>query len=197
MDIRKIKKLIELLEDSSLTEIEIVEGEESVRLVRGGSAYAAPALAAPQVIAATPAVVAAAEPAAEDEDQVPEGEASVRLVRGGQAQAMTVAAPQPVMAAPPVAAGAVAPAADEEEAQMPEGEPVLAPMVGTFYAASGPESEAFVSLGQRVGVGDTLCIIEAMKMFNQIESDVSGTVVAILAENGQPVEYDQPLFVIR
>ncbi len=149
MDIRKIKKLIELLEDSSLTEIEIVEGEESVR-----------------------------------------------LVRGGLAQAM-VAAPQPVMAAPPVAAGAVAPAVDEEEAQMPEGEPVLAPMVGTFYAASGPESEAFVSLGQRVGVGDTLCIIEAMKMFNQIESDVSGTVVAILAENGQPVEYDQPLFVIR
>jgi len=149
VDIRKIKKLIELLEDSSLTEIEIVEGEESVR-----------------------------------------------LVRGGLAQAM-VAAPQPVMAAPPVAAGAVAPAVDEEEAQMPEGEPVLAPMVGTFYAASGPESEAFVSLGQRVGVGDTLCIIEAMKMFNQIESDVSGTVVAILAENGQPVEYDQPLFVIR
>jgi acetyl-CoA carboxylase biotin carboxyl carrier protein len=149
VDIRKIKKLIELLEDSSLTEIEIVEGEESVR-----------------------------------------------LVRGGQAQAM-VAVPQPVMAAPPVAAGAVAPAVDEEEDQMPEGEPVLAPMVGTFYAASGPESEAFVSLGQRVGVGDTLCIIEAMKMFNQIESDVSGTVVAILAENGQPVEYDQPLFVIR
>ena len=147
MDIRKIKKLIELLEDSSLTEIEIVEGEESVR-----------------------------------------------LVRGGQALAMV---PQPVMAAPPVAAGAVAPAVDEEEAQMPEGEPVLAPMVGTFYAASGPESEAFVSLGQRVGVGDTLCIIEAMKMFNQIESDVSGTIVAILAENGQPVEYDQPLFVIR
>ena len=143
--IRKIKKLIELLENSSLTEIEIVEGEESVR-----------------------------------------------LVRGGQAQAMTMAVPQPVVAAPPVA-----PAVEEEEDQIPEGEPVLAPMVGTFYAASGPESEAFVSLGQRVGVGDTLCIIEAMKMFNQIESDVSGTVVAILAENGQPVEYDQPLFVIR
>jgi acetyl-CoA carboxylase biotin carboxyl carrier protein len=149
VDIRKIKKLIELLEDSSLTEIEIVEGEESVR-----------------------------------------------LVRGGQAQAMAVAVPQPVMTAP-TAAAAVAPAVDEEEDQMPEGEPVLAPMVGTFYAASGPEAEAFVSLGQRVGVGDTLCIIEAMKMFNQIESDVSGTVVAILAENGQPVEYDQPLFVIR
>jgi acetyl-CoA carboxylase biotin carboxyl carrier protein len=147
VDIRKIKKLIELLEDSSLTEIEIVEGEESVR-----------------------------------------------LVRGGQAQAMTMAVPQQAIAAP---APAVAPAVEEEEDQIPEGEPVLAPMVGTFYAASGPESEAFVSLGQRVGVGDTLCIIEAMKMFNQIESDVSGTVVAILAENGQPVEYDQPLFVIR
>jgi len=146
VDIRKIKKLIELLEDSSLTEIEIVEGEESVR-----------------------------------------------LVRGGQAQAVTVAAPQPAIAAPTVAATA----AEEQEDEIPEGEPVLAPMVGTFYAASGPEAEAFVSLGQRVGVGDTLCIIEAMKMFNQIESDVSGTVVAILAENGQPVEYDQPLFVIR
>ena len=148
MDIRKIKKLIELLEDSSLTEIEIVEGEESVR-----------------------------------------------LVRGGQAQAMTVAVPQPAIAAPTVAAAVSA--AEEQEDEIPEGEPVLAPMVGTFYAASGPEAESFVSMGQRVGVGDTLCIIEAMKMFNQIESDVSGTVVAILAENGQPVEYDQPLFVIR
>ena len=150
MDIRKIKKLIELLEDSSLTEIEIVEGEESVR-----------------------------------------------LVRGGQAQAVTVAVPQPAIAAPTVAATAAVPAAEEQEDEIPEGEPVLAPMVGTFYAASGPEAESFVSLGQKVGVGDTLCIIEAMKMFNQIESDVSGTVVAILAENGQPVEYDQPLFVIR
>ena len=147
MDIRKIKKLIELLEDSSLTEIEIVEGEESVR-----------------------------------------------LVRGGLAQAMTVAVPQPAISAPPVAAAA---AVDEDEDQIPEGEPVLAPMVGTFYAASGPEAEPFVSLGQTVGIGDTLCIIEAMKMFNQIEADVSGTVVAVLAENGQPVEYDQPLFVIR
>ena len=150
MDIRKIKKLIELLEDSSLTEIEIVEGEESVR-----------------------------------------------LVRGVQAQAVTVAVPQPAIAAPTVAATPAVPAAEEQDDEIPEGEPVLAPMVGTFYAASGPEAEAFVGLGQRVGVGDTLCIIEAMKMFNQIESDVSGTVVAILAENGQPVEYDQPLFVIR
>jgi acetyl-CoA carboxylase biotin carboxyl carrier protein len=149
VDIRKIKKLIELLEESSLTEIEIVEGEESVRLARGGQApvmpFAAPQMAAPMPVAAAPVV----EPAKDDEDQIPEGEL------------------------------------------------VLSPMVGTFFAASGPGAEAFVSLGQAVGVGDTLCIIEAMKMFNQIESDVSGTVVAILVENGQPVEYDQPLFVIR
>ena len=148
MDIRKIKKLIELLEESSLTEIEIVEGEESVR-----------------------------------------------LVRGGQAQAVTYA-PPPVLAPAP----AMTPQAIEspsEEDQVPEGELVLSPMVGTFFAASGPGAESFVSMGQSVGVGDILCIIEAMKMFNQIESDVAGTVVAILVENGQPVEYDQPLFVIR
>ena len=149
MDIRKIKKLIELLEDSSLTEIEIVEGEESVRLARGGMLQAAPMPAAPVATAAAPVAAAPATEQLEEEDQIPEGEA------------------------------------------------VLSPMVGTFYGASSPEAEAFVSLGQRVGVGDTLCIIEAMKMFNQIESDISGTVVAILAENGQPVEYDQPLFVIR
>ncbi len=151
MDIRKIKKLIELLEDSSLTEIEIVEGEESVRLARGGTLQAVPMPAAPVATVAAPVATAVAAPATE---QV-------------------------------------------EEDQIPEGEAVLSPMVGTFYGASSPEAQAFVSLGQRVGVGDTLCIIEAMKMFNQIESDVSGTVVAILAENGQPVEYDQPLFVIR
>ena len=155
MDIRKIKKLIELLEESSLTEIEIVEGEESVRLARGGQTQAGSNVA-PSVVAAAP-----------------------------------VPAPVPATPAP----------ADEppkgEEDQVPEGELVLSPMVGTFFAASGPGAEPFVSLGQRVGVGDTLCIIEAMKMFNQIEADVSGTVVAILVENGQPVEYDQPLFVIR
>ena len=149
MDIRKIKKLIELLEESNLTEIEIVEGEESVRLIREGQAPVAP-----------------------------------------------VAMPQQVIAAPPVAAAAAVEAEDDAD-QLPDGEPVLAPMVGTFSAASGPEAESFVKLGQSVGVGDTLCIIEAMKMFNQIEADFSGTVVAILAENGQPVEYDQPLFVIR
>ena len=147
MDIRKIKKLIELLEESNLTEIEIVEGEESVRLIRAGQAVAA-------------APVALIEPQA-------------------------------------VAAAAVAPPEDDGEDPIPEGELVLAPMVGTFYGASSPEAQPFVSLGQMVGVGDILCIIEAMKMFNQIEADISGTVVAILAENGQPVEYDQPLFVIR
>lgn len=152
MDIRKIKKLIELLEESSLTEIEIVEGEESVRLVRGG----------------------------------------------GQMQPMQMVAPQMVTAAaPPAAATPAIEQRSDDEDQVPEGELVLSPMVGTFFAASGPGAEPFVTMGQRVGVGDTLCIIEAMKMFNQIEADVSGTVVAILVENGQPVEYDQPLFVIR
>jgi len=151
VDIRKIKKLIELLEESSLTELEIIEGEESVRLMRGGQAQAMPPVA-PQMVAA------AAAPAA-----------------------TTVAVDQ----------------TRDEEDQVPEGELVLSPMVGTFFAASGPGAEPFVTMGQKVGVGDTLCIIEAMKMFNQIESDVAGTVVAILVENGQPVEYDQPLFVIR
>ncbi len=148
MDIRKIKKLIELLEESNLTEIEIVEGEESVRLIRAGQ---------------------------------------------------PVAAPVALIEQPPVAATAavVTPPEDDGEDPVPEGELVLAPMVGTFYGSSSPESQPFVSMGQAVGVGDTLCIIEAMKMFNQIEADISGTVVAILAENGQPVEYDQPLFVIR
>jgi len=145
VDIRKIKKLIELLEESNLTEIEIVEGEESVRLIRDGVAHVLPVAAPPPV----PQAIAPAEPVEDDEDQLPDGEL------------------------------------------------VPSPMVGTFYAASGPEAEPFVKLGQKVGVGDTLCIIEAMKMFNQIESDFSGTVVAILVDNGQPVEYDQPLFIIR
>jgi len=149
VDIRKIKKLIELLEESNLTEIEIVEGEESVRLIRAGHPVAAP-----------------------------------------------VAAPVALIEPPPAPAAVTSPEEDGED-QIPEGELVLAPMVGTFYGASSPDAQPFVSMGQTVGVGDTLCIIEAMKMFNQIEADVSGTIVAILAENGQPVEYDQPLFVIR
>ena len=155
MDIRKIKKLIELLEESDLTEIEIVEGEESVRLTRAGSAAQLQQMSIP--VAAAPLI--------------------------------------PATGAIPAAAGS--PVVGDEEEAIPDGELVRAPMVGTFYASSSPEAEPFVSIGAQVGVGDTLCIIEAMKMFNQIESDVSGTVVAILVEAGQPVEFDQPLFVIR
>ena len=163
MDIRKIKKLIELLEDSSLTEIEIVEGEESVRLSRGG--MAGPGYV-PQAI--HPDIQAAAWSA-------------------------PVAPMTPGAASPPAAAIV----AETEEPEVPEGELVRAPMVGTFYASSSPEAEPFVSLGQQVTEGETMCIIEAMKMFNQIEAEASGTVVAILVENGQPVEFDQPLYVIR
>ena len=160
MDIRKIKKLIELLEDSSLSEIEIVEGEESVRLSRGGMVAAAPVY--PQGIPA-----------------------------GVQAAAWSAPA-EPQAAAPAPAA-----AEDPEQEAVPEGELVRAPMVGTYYAASSPEDDAFVSLGQQVTPGETMCIIEAMKMFNQIQAETTGTVVAILVENGQPVEFDQPLCVIR
>jgi acetyl-CoA carboxylase biotin carboxyl carrier protein len=161
MDIRKIKKLIELLEESSLSEIEIVEGEESVRLARGTMVSAAP------VHAGIPAQVQAAAWSAPG-------------------------APAPAPAAP--AGGGEAAAADEG---IPEGELVRAPMVGTYYASPSPDAEPFVSLGERVTEGETMCIIEAMKMFNQIEAETSGTVVAILVENGQPVEFDQPLFVVR
>ncbi len=160
MDIRKIKKLIELLEESSLTEIEIVEGEESVRLSRGGAAMAA----APQYSVAIPP------------QQAP--------------------APSPAQTPSEDASSALPPSPSQEES-VPDGQLVRAPMVGTFYASSSPEAEPFVTKGQPVSEGETLCIIEAMKMFNQIESDYSGTVVAILVENGQPVEFDQPLFVIR
>ncbi len=157
MDIRKIKKLIELLEESDLLEIEVVEGEESVRLTRAG------AVAAP--VHATIPVAAPAAPLIPATGTMP-----------GEAPAA---------------------AADPEEESIPEGELVRAPMVGTFYAASSPEAEPFVGMGAQVAVGDTLCIIEAMKMFNQIEADIAGTVVAVLVETGQPVEFDQPLFVIR
>ena len=155
MDIRKIKKLIELLEESSLTEIEIVEGEESVRLSRGSA------------------------------------------VNAGFAAPVAYQVPPPAPVAPSQPAAAPASPAESEEPSIPEGELVRAPMVGTFYSSSSPEAEPFVSLGQHVSEGETMCIIEAMKMFNQIEADVSGTVVAVLVENGQPVEFDEPLFVIR
>jgi acetyl-CoA carboxylase biotin carboxyl carrier protein len=158
MDIRKVKKLIELLEESGIAEIEITEGEEAVRISRYGAA--APA-AAPAVAAPAPAAVPA--PAA-------------------------AAAPAPVAA--PVAE------ATAEETGGPEGHKVPAPMVGTFYRSSSPEAEAFVKVGDAVQTGDTLCIIEAMKMMNQIEADASGRILAIEVESGDPVEFGQTLFVI-
>ncbi|MBY6191267.1 acetyl-CoA carboxylase biotin carboxyl carrier protein [Microbulbifer agarilyticus] len=154
MDIRKIKKLIELLEESDIGELEIKEGEESVRISRGpsGAAIQMPQMAMPMA-----------------------------------------AAPQ----APAAPAPAAAPAAPAEEA-VPAltGHPVKSPMVGTFYAASSPGADAFVKVGQQVKVGDVICIVEAMKMMNQIEADKAGTIEAILVEDGQPVEFDQPLVVI-
>ena len=155
MDIRKIKKLIELLEESGLAEIEITEGEESVRIARvtQGPPMAAQYAAAP----------AAAAPAA--------------------------AAPAPA-ATPPAAAAAPQPAAPDENH-------VTAPMVGTFYASPAPGAKSFVEVGQEVRVGQVLCIIEAMKMMNQIESERAGKVVAVLAKNGEPVEFGQPLFAIE
>jgi len=153
MDIRKIKKLIELVEESGIAELEISEGEESVRISRNGTAAPAPVH-----YAAAPAPVAAPAPAA---------------------------AP-----AAPASEAAAAPAA-------PAGHQVLSPMVGTFYRSPSPDSKAFVEVGQSVNAGDTLCIVEAMKMMNQIEADKSGVVTAILVEDGQPVEFDQPLVVIE
>jgi acetyl-CoA carboxylase biotin carboxyl carrier protein len=153
MDLRKIKKLIDLLEESNLAELEIKEGEEVVRLSR-----------------------------------VPKGSVTV-----AQPMYAAPAAPAPVAAAP---APAAAPAAPVVESGLPAGHVVKAPMVGTFYAASTPGAPAFAAVGQQVKAGETLGIIEAMKMFNQIEADVAGTVVAVLVENGQPVEFDEPMFVI-
>ncbi|MDC5808654.1 acetyl-CoA carboxylase biotin carboxyl carrier protein [Vibrio europaeus] len=152
MDIRKIKKLIELVEESGIAELEISEGEESVRISRNGTA----APVAPIQYAAAPAPVAA-----------------------------PAAAPAPV-AAPEAAAPAT-----------PAGHQVLSPMVGTFYRSPSPDAKSFVEVGQAVSAGDTLCIVEAMKMMNQIEADKSGVVTAILVEDGQPVEFDQPLVVIE
>lgn len=151
MDIRKIKKLIELLEESGIAEIEIKEGEESVRISRHSSA--------PQPMH----------------------------------YSVPMHAPAP-MAAPAPAAAPVAAAAAPAAAS---GHTLKSPMVGTFYRSASPGSKAFAEVGQQVKVGDVLCIVEAMKMMNQIESDKAGTIKAILVENGQPVEFDQPLFVIE
>ena len=161
MDLRKIKKLIDLLEESNLAEIEIKEGEESVRLSRAPVSGYGMVQAQPQMMMA-PAPAQAAAPAMPMQSPT---EAST----GGTAKAGNA---------------------------LPDGHVLRAPMVGTFYASSSPDKPAFVSVGQAVKAGETLAIIEAMKMFNPIEADVSGTIVAILGENGQPVEFDQLLFVI-
>ena len=159
MDIRKVRKLIELLENSSVDEIEIHEGEGSVRVSRHREPPPAPVHhyhGAPAGVAPTAVGPSAGSPA-------PGG--------GGEPDA-------------------------ESEGQLPPGYVVTSPMVGTFYQASSPGSKPFVSIGQRVAPGDTLCIIEAMKILNQIECEVAGEVTAIVAENGHPVEYGEPLFVI-
>ena len=153
MDLRKLKKLIDLVEESGIAEIEVTEGEEKVRITRS--------LAAPQpVYAAAPAVAAAPAPA------------------------VAAAAPVAAVGAP------AAPARDLSKAQ-------TSPMVGTFYRAPGPNAPVFVKVGQSVNAGDTLCIIEAMKLMNEIEAERSGVVKEILVENGQPVEFGEPLFIIE
>ena len=163
MDLRKIKKLIDLLEASNLSEIEIKEGEESVRLSRTP--------AAPAQVAA-PALI-----------QMPRTEPVMPMQSPVQAATGGRAAP------------AEAETADAGP-ELPPGHVVTSPMVGTYYTSPSPDKPQFVTVGQTVAVGDTLGIVEAMKMFNPIEADQAGTVVAILCENGQPVEFDQPLFVI-
>lgn len=147
MDIRKIKKLIELVEESGINELEISEGEESVRISRGGTVVQAAPMMQAAPIAAAPA------------------------------------------AAPAVAAAPAAPALS--------GHLVRSPMVGTFYASASPDAPAFVEVGQHVNAGDTLCILEAMKMMNQIEADKSGVIKEILASNEDAIEFDQPLFIIE
>jgi acetyl-CoA carboxylase biotin carboxyl carrier protein len=147
MDLRKLKKLIDLVQESGIAELEITEGEEKVKIVKGG--VVSVAAAQPMALAAAPA--AALAPAA-------------------------------------------APAAEPEPGQ--EGHVVKAPMVGTFYRSPSPDAKVFVEVGQAVKEGDTICIIEAMKLMNEIEADASGVVKAILVENGQPVEYGQPLFIL-
>ncbi len=157
MDIRKVKKLIELLEESGINEIEIHEGEESVRISRSSGATT--------TVMTAPAAVSHLPPLAP--------------------------------AAAPIAAATV-PAEESSSAEAAlSGHVVRAPMVGTFYRAPSPGAKPFVDVGTKVKSGETLCIIEAMKMLNQIESDIDGVVKEILVENGQPIEYDQPLFIIE
>lgn len=160
MDIRKVKKLIEMLEESALAEIEIREGEESIRISRASS------------VGVGHAVVTGVTPTGNPATSTPAGQ---------------------VAAAAPGAASA----AESAAAAIPSGHTVTSPMVGTFYRAANPDAPPFVDVGMEVKVGDVLCIVEAMKMMNQIESDKAGVVKAILKDNGQPVEFGEPLFVIE
>jgi acetyl-CoA carboxylase biotin carboxyl carrier protein len=153
MDLRKLKKLIDLVQESGIAELEITEGEEKVKIVKGG------------IVAVSQAPLAALPPPGP--------------------------APEPRSAAP---AAAAAPPAEPAAGQ--EGHVLKAPMVGTFYRSSSPDAKPFVEVGQPIKEGQTICIIEAMKLMNEIEADASGVVKAILVENGQPVEYGQPLFII-
>jgi acetyl-CoA carboxylase biotin carboxyl carrier protein len=153
MDLRKLKKLIDLVQESGIAELEITEGEEKVKIVKGG------------VVAVSQTPLAAAPP---------------------PAPAAEPRSAAPATAAPPAA----------EPAAGQEGHVLKAPMVGTFYRSSSPDAKAFVEVGQPIKEGQTICIIEAMKLMNEIEADASGVVKAILVENGQPVEYGQPLFII-
>ena len=161
MDLRKIKKLIELLEESNLSELEIKEGEETVRLARMPRHFPSSASA--------PAPVT-----------------HVHFEQGGHAQSSGTGTPSGKASAP----------AAEAKSTLPEGHVLRAPMVGTFYASQSPAAPPLAKLGQTVKIGDVLGVIEAMKMFNQIEADAAGTLTGILVENGQPIEFDQPLFVI-
>jgi acetyl-CoA carboxylase biotin carboxyl carrier protein len=152
MDIRKIKTLIELLEKSSFVEIEIHEGEESIRISRQGSHGPAMAMLPP-----------------------------TQMLQPMAVQAQVVTASEP----------------DAKAAEVPSGHVIKSPMVGTFYRSPSPSAAPFVKEGSSVSLGQTICIIEAMKILNQIDTDISGTIKQVLVENGQPVEYDQPLFIIE
>ena len=154
MDLRKLKKLIDLVQESGIAELEITEGEEKVKIVKGGEATVTPVSPA-----ATP--------------------------------------PPPAPAAAPAVAAPVASGAAPPEEPAPSGHVLKAPMVGTFYRSASPESKAFVEVGQNIKAGETVCIIEAMKLMNEIEADATGMIKAILVENGQPVEYGQPLLIIE
>ena len=162
MDLRKLKKLIELVEESSIAELEITEGEEKVRISKSGSGVQNYAFMQP----------------------------SIHPVMNPLQQQAAAAVPVPEV-------DKVIEASVADKNSIPDGHVVKSPMVGTFYRAASPGASAFVEVGQSVKVGDTLCIIEAMKLLNEIEADKTGVIKAILLENGQPVEYGEPLFVIQ